>query len=241
MLLSINSLYGSGGNEIAFALGERLGYTIYDGELTAQAVAESGVDMLTSTLDFYDENMEILNEKNKSKPYSRALMKLELDVLPIAFTEHITGVNTHGSSVLSQYMDSAPINFSEGNAIKQKNDIERIKFAQAHAILNAAEKGNSIFIGRSSSYVLDGRDDTLRFFFTASMESCERRIADKYGFDNPKEATRLIRRTNYRRAYFFETFTGLKWGEPINYDYCINTDRVSCDKIVDLIVRLVEG
>ena len=66
MLISINGLYGSGGNEMGYALAERLGYTVYDGELIEKAVADSGVDLKQATLAFYDEDDGDVENKLKA-------------------------------------------------------------------------------------------------------------------------------------------------------------------------------
>ena len=59
MLISINGLYGSGGNELGWALAEKLGWPVHDNELIRQAVADSGVDLREA----YEENKRIITGK----------------------------------------------------------------------------------------------------------------------------------------------------------------------------------
>jgi len=240
MLISINGLYGSGGNELGFALGEKFGYPVYDGELTAKAVANSNIDMIHSTFAFYDETDKGI-DKMISDPYTNALLSLQMDVLPIGNEAREKRTEHRHSGLLSFFMDSMPVNQREGTPIRQKDDIDRLKFAQAKVILDAAEKGNGIFLGRCSSYILGGRPDTLRIFTCASLDSCRERIAGKYKITDVKKANELIKQTNRRRSYYFETFTGQKWDDLENYDLCINTDYLGFDKTLELLCDIVKS
>lgn len=244
MLISISGFYGSGGNELGFALGQKLNYPVYDGELMAKAVEASGIDMRRSTLAFYDETDENI-DKNFSTPFSSALLKLQLDVLPIGRNENaVQTVENRDSGLLSRFLDTVPTNVREGSPIRQKNEIEHLKQMQTKVILEAAEIGDGIFLGRCSSQILRGRPDTLRIFATASIASCRERIANKFSITNDAKLEKFIKRTNRRRAYFFETFTGLMWDDSENYDLCINTDYLGFDgsmALIENVLKLKQG
>lgn len=241
MLITISGLYGSGGQEIAEALAQHLGYTLHGKELMEKATANSGVDLRRSTLDFYDETDETIDAR-VSDPFNNALLSLQLDVLPIGRTdkEQVSHTINTNSGLLSSYMDTLPISRREPAPVSQKIDIDRLKFAQAKTILDAAESGNGIFTGRCASYVLSGRNDVLRIFTTASLDSCRERIAQVYGLEAKSELDSFIQKTNLRRAYYYEAFTGAKWDAPENYDYCINTDCLGFDKTLELVKALIE-
>ena len=138
MLISINGLYGSGGNEMGYALAERLGYTVYDGELIEKAVADSGVDLKQATLAFYDEDDGDVENKLKD-PYKNAVLSLELDVLPIARQDEVKKQENRHSGLLAMFMDTTAINVREGiPAIREKEDIDSLREAQKREILRMA-------------------------------------------------------------------------------------------------------
>ena len=239
MLITISGLYGSGGNELGEDLAKDLGYELYDGKLIEKAVEDSGIDMLNSTLSFYDEQDSGIDE-NFRDPYSSALLKLQMDVLPIGREEPGFMEHKH-SGLLSSFLDSAPVNHREGNLIRRKDDIDTLRFAQAKVILDAAEKGNGIFLGRCSSYVLRGRKDTLNVFTCASIDSCRTRIREKYGIEGEDDRIdALCKTTNRRRAYYYETFTSQKWDDLENYDVCIDTDYLGYDGTLELLKHLIK-
>lgn len=241
MLITISGLYGSGGQEIAEALAKELGCPVYGKELMEKATENSGVDLRGSTLAFYDETDETIDAR-VSDPFNNALLSLQMDVLPISRTDRESVSHTVNpvSGLLSSYMDTLPVNRREPPAITRKVDVERLKDAQVKAIKDAAASGCGIFTGRCASYVLSGHDDVLRIFTSASLDSCRKRIVQVYGLEEKSELDSFIQKTNQRRAYYFEAFTGEKWDDPNNYDYCINTDCLGFDKTLELVKSLVE-
>ena len=53
-----------------------------------------------------------------------------------------------------------------------------------------------------------------------------------------KEIERRINAVNRRRAEYYEYCTGQKWGNPINYDLCINTTQTSIKHVTKVVSRL---
>jgi cytidylate kinase len=237
MLISINGLYGSGGNELGWALSEKTGWPVHDNELIRQAVADSGVDLREATLAFYDED----EQGAEQRPYGSAVLSLELDVLPIARDEDAPKKENYQSGLLAAFMDTTSVNNREGiPAVRDKADIDSLRASQTAAVLKVSESGDGIFFGRCSSYILRNRNDTLRLFISASLDSCARRVAAKYGIRDSAEAKKLVKETNRRRAYYYEAFTGLTWDDPENYDFCLNTDYLGFDGTLALLLELIE-
>ena len=239
MLITISGLYGSGGHELGQDLCKDLGYTLYNDNLIKQAVEDSGIDMLHSTLAFYDE-MDSGIDKSINDPYANAVLNLQMDVLPIAREERTEVIKRKHSGLLESYLATAPLSHLEGTAIRRRDEIDALRFAQAKLILEAAEKGDGIFLGRCASYVLKGRADTLNIFTRAKLESCKERIGKIYGIDDDKKLETLIEATNNRRAYYYEAFTNQKWDDLENYDFCIDVDYLGYDGTYKLIKRLIE-
>jgi hypothetical protein len=46
--------------------------------------------------------------------------------------------------------------------------------------------------------------------------------------------------TDKARANYYNYHTGRKWGDPVNYNLCIDTGYIGIDDIVDLILFYVE-
>ena len=240
MLLTISGLYGSGGNELGMDLAEMLGYKVYDNTIIEQARKDSGLDLKNTEMAFIDEQDEKIDEQIDDKPYRNAILKLQMDVLPIGRTRDLPASEHANSGLISSFLSSAPFSRKKGSFVTKKSEIDALRFAQAKLILEAADEGNGIFFGRCSSYILKGRKDTINIFTYASMKSCVKRISELYGIEDLEQVEELCKKTNRRRAYYYETFTGQKWDDIENYDFCLNTDYLGYDGTLDFIKELVE-
>lgn len=105
---------------------------------------------------------------------------------------------------------------------------ERIFRAQSEAIRKLADKGPGIFLGRCGSYVLRDRPDCAHIFVCGSLAQRAKRAVEVYGLD-PKEAEREVARTDKRRASYYFTNTGVRWGFGPGYDLVVNTDKLGVD------------
>ena len=55
-----------------------------------------------------------------------------------------------------------------------------------------------------------------------------------------REAEEFIRKTDKRRKTSYDYYTGKKWGNPADFDICINSACYGIDGTVDLLERLVQ-
>ena len=51
---------------------------------------------------------------------------------------------------------------------------------------------------------------------------------------------KIMHNTDKARANYYNYHTGRKWGDPVNYNLCIDTGYIGIDDIVDLILFYVE-
>lgn len=110
---------------------------------------------------------------------------------------------------------------------------------QSRVILEKAEKGDCIFIGRCADYILENAGiEHLSLFISAPLSD---RIQRKMKLLNisEKEALSLIRKTDKERKAYYNYYTEKDWGKPGNYDFCINSSKYGIDKTVDLIANFI--
>ncbi len=108
--------------------------------------------------------------------------------------------------------------------------------AQCRAIKELAEKGSCVFVGRCADYVLKGEDyELLKVFVCADNEARIERIIHEYGETADRPEKRLKDKDKRRKAYY-EIYTDQKFGDPLNYDLCLNSARFGIDKCADIIV-----
>ncbi len=99
---------------------------------------------------------------------------------------------------------------------------DRLFFLQSDIIREIAEREDAVLIGRCADYVLNGHTETLRVFIYANEECRIRRIMERHAISESK-ATDLMRKTDQRRANYYNFYTGQKWGRHETYDLSINS------------------
>lgn len=121
--------------------------------------------------------------------------------------------------------------------LHQANDIY---IEQNKIIKEMAEKSNCIIIGRCADYIL--RDyDPFRIFIYADMESKIKRCQERAPEDenlSDREMMKKINSVNKGRRQYYEYYTGLDWGDKLNYDLCINTSNTNIKELVKVIAKL---
>jgi cytidylate kinase len=66
------------------------------------------------------------------------------------------------------------------------------------------------------------------------MKSRVERICKLYDL-NEKAATTLIKKTDKKRANYYNFYTSKTWGDAQNYDLCLNSDALGIDGTADMI------
>ena len=106
---------------------------------------------------------------------------------------------------------------------------------QCSVILQLAEKGSCVIVGRNADYILKDREDVLNVYIHADMDFRADRIVRLYG-DSEKSPESRLKEKDKRRTVNYQHYTGRVWGAAENYDLCINSAKVGVDKAVDLII-----
>lgn len=110
---------------------------------------------------------------------------------------------------------------------------------QCSTILQLAEAGPCVIVGRNADYILKDRTDALHAYIHADMEQRADRIVRLYG-ESEKSPQARLQEKDKRRALNYQHYTGRTWGAAENYDICLNTGKVGIDAAVDMIVSLVK-
>lgn len=119
-----------------------------------------------------------------------------------------------------------------GNSIQDK-----IWFAQLKTIVELANKGPCVIVGRCADFILKETADCLRVFIHADPKARAERIVQQYG-ESAQAPERRLRDKDKRRAAYYQMYTDQKWGDNKNYDIALSTSSLGIDKCVDIIVEL---
>jgi putative MATE family efflux protein len=108
--------------------------------------------------------------------------------------------------------------------------------AQDAVLHNIAEQGSCVIVGRAADYVLRDTPNLLRVFIYAPKDFRVKNIMAMYN-DNEKEASKNIERSDKNRAEYYGLISGQDWGDPRNYDLCIDAS-LGQEKVAKIIADL---
>ncbi|MBQ9374971.1 MAG: cytidylate kinase-like family protein [Ruminococcus sp.] len=115
----------------------------------------------------------------------------------------------------------------------------RIFLAQFETIKKIAEDGPCVIVGRCADYVLKGNENVVNFFVMGNMYEKKKRILARYDIEKNKVED-FIKKTDKRRANYYNYYTDMKWGEAKNYDLCINSSKTGIQGAVDLMKAYID-
>ena len=111
---------------------------------------------------------------------------------------------------------------------------------QCSTILQLAEKGPCVIVGRNADYILKDRKDAFHAYIHADNDFRADRIVRLYGESEKSPMTRLAEKDK-RRKLNYQHYTGRVWGASENYDICLNTAKIGVEEAADIIVSLIKG
>lgn len=110
---------------------------------------------------------------------------------------------------------------------------------QCNVILQLADQGPCVIVGRNADYILKDRTDCLHTFIHADLDFRAERIVKLYGESEKSPETRLLEKDKRRRVNY-NHYTGRTWGVAQNYDICLNSSALGIDRCVNIILELVK-
>lgn len=176
-----------------------------------------------------------LSEKLDVPCYDKALIKQisEKTGLSPKYVEN-AGEHAAGKSTLSFLPSLAgPHNFSSGMSAA-----DFLWCMQRNVILELAEKGPCVIVGRCADYILKDNPDVFHVFIHAVPEFRADRIVRLYGESEKAPQERLSEKDGRRSAHY-RHYTGQEWGKCQNYHLSLDSGILGIEKCVSLIADLV--
>lgn len=171
--------------------------------------------------EYYDKEIitEIAKNTSLSEQYVQQIMeKSPHDMFPITVAHTFSYIDTY--------------------ALQLK---QTVYAEQEKVIKSMAEKSDCVIVGRCADYILRNYNP-FKIFVYASMQSkiarCLEREQDKEAFSE-KKMRKYIKNVDKNRARYYDFYTGLVWGDKLNYDICVNTTGLNLDEVVPHIAKML--
>jgi len=110
---------------------------------------------------------------------------------------------------------------------------------QCSVILQLADKGPCVIVGRNADYILKDRPDVLHAYIHADMEYRADRIVRLYG-ESEKSPEARLQEKDKRRRVNYQHYTGRTWGQAQNYDICLNAGTLGIEQCVQILVNMAK-
>lgn len=108
---------------------------------------------------------------------------------------------------------------------------------QSEVIKDIANKENCVIIGRCASFVLkDTSHKCFNVFIHAPNKNRIERITNQYGIKLENAETQL-KNTDKYRANYYKYYTGMEWGNMINYNLTIDSGYFNDKDICNIIIE----
>ena len=115
---------------------------------------------------------------------------------------------------------------------------DKLYIAQSDVIKDLAKREACVIIGRCADYVLKDYPSVINLFIYAELEKRAKRVAERREITEAKAKDILIK-PDKQRAKYYNYYTSRKWGRIENYDLCIDSGRIGCDKAAEVIAEYV--
>ena len=109
---------------------------------------------------------------------------------------------------------------------------------QCSVILQIADRGPCVIVGRNADYILKDREDVLHVFIHADDEFRQDRIVKLYGQSEKSPSARVAEKDKRRRVNY-QHYTGRNWGDAQNFDLCLDSSKLGVEACADIIVDIV--
>lgn len=116
---------------------------------------------------------------------------------------------------------------------------DRLYILQHKIIKELAEKENFVVVGRCADYILKDKVNVVKVFIYADLETRINRAIERNDIENDR-AKQAVIKADKNRANYYSFYSGKKWGQPENYDLCINSTDLSTEQAVDLILSYLD-
>jgi cytidylate kinase len=202
---------GAGGEDVAKAVSQQLGFRYVDEEIVAQAAEKEKVGVAV-----------IENAERRQSFLDRVLESFAVAPVPDAM-------------VFTAGLGYPPSVSGVDPGVASFRGTEHYRQLIRDVVRETADQGDVVIVAHGGAMCLGEREDVLRVFITASPETRAQRLAEvrKVSVD---EAAKEVDESDKDRRDYFKSFYEVREELPIHYDLVVNTDLLSPQQAVGVVL-----
>ena len=169
-------------------------------------------------IDFYDKELISLAAK-------------ESGIDPALFER----IDEHAANSLLYSLSMGMFNFGQtGFSPRDQISVNDQLYLLQHKIIKQLAEKPCVIVGRCADYILRDKPNCINVFIHADIDDRMERAKKVHNIpENKVEA--VVRKTDKTRSNYYQFYTEHKWGLASNYHLCINSGKMSEDRIVDVL------
>lgn len=145
---------------------------------------------------------------------------------------------------IRRYDERVPHEFGFGQSLfdfYNKPLDERLFQAQKEAIIDVAEKGNCVIVGRNANMILQEFDKTLHVFVSATKHFRMQTLRAKMPELTDAQIAEKMKAVDKARKKYCTYYTDTEFGHADYYDLSLKSSTLGVDKCVDIICDIAKG
>ncbi len=213
-VVCISRTIAAGGESIGQAVAQRLGFRYVDEQIIEKAAQQAQVDPALVA----------------AAEHRQPLLQRLLDRMAV-------GAELAGTVTLAT---GVPLDVFTPSPAVYKADQDDLRVLIRAAIHEVARAGNAVIVAHAASLALGGSEGVLRVLVTASPETRAERLSLAEG-TGAKEATAAVAASDRERRDYLLRFYKVKEELSTHYDVVINTDVLTGEQAVNLILSVAQS
>lgn len=211
-VVCISRTLAAGGESIGELVARRLGFRYVDEEIITRAAHEAHVDPSFVA----------------AAEHRQTFLKRLLEKLDAALVVAGAPVNV---------LSGMPRVVAAGTSSEQHIPPDDLRALIRAAIFEVATAGQAVIVAHAASLALAGMEGVLRILVTASPGTRAQRLAAAQ-YISIEAAANAVAASDHERRDYLDTFYGVKHELPTRYDVVVNTDVLTPEQVVDLILAV---
>lgn len=221
-VVTVSSQYGAGAREVGRLIAENLRLQYVDQAVLVDAARQLGVNV--KRVAAHDERTDSFRER-LGHFLQRALERSAAG----GNVDPLMGAGNLELMLAQSYQD-----VTEAAAPQVINDRAYLD-AITHIMIELAQRGDMVLIGRGSQMILRGDDDTVHVQLVADEQVRLERVKEWQDIADDEAAAKYMRHFNRSRAAFHKKFWKVDVWDPRLYDVVINTTDVSYETAAEMV------
>lgn len=212
-VVCVSRTLAAGGEDVARAVSQRLGFRYVDEEIVEKAASKVGIDP-----------GEVAEAEHRQPLVARIL-----DAMGASSGMELMGI-APGFVDPSVYSTVALAAHTPAYLTH-----DRYRALIQEVVQETAQAGAAVIVAHAAAMTLSPSAEILRVFITASPEVRAQRLVGAGELDSP-QAAKAVQKSDKDRSYYFRDFCNIKEELPTHYDLVINTDNIDLASATDIVV-----